>query len=271
MSVGVFPGGEPFLLRGSRAVGIVLTHGLTSSPGEVRWLGDHLAAQGYTVCGVRLTGHATDPRDLTRVHWRDWLACVHDGYHLLHGQCDRIALVGHSMGGLLTLAAAIDLPVAAAAVLGSPVWPKSRQANAARWLKWVLPFTDQTDRTGLEDIVRAEQVRRGEPARGRIRYNRWATNGVAQLNDLMAYVRGRLGEIRIPLLLVYARHDPTVSYDQMAWIAARLGSPALTQHTLERGGHNLQLDVDREQAFTWVSDFLRAQVPLAAHESGGQS
>jgi len=261
MNWGLIPGGEPFLLRGSGAAGVVLTHGLMSSPGEMRWLGQHLAAQGFTVYGVRLTGHATDPRDLTRVHWRDWLACVHDGYHVLRGQCERVALVGHSLGGLLTLAAALDLPAAAAVVLGSPIALTARLAASARWLRWVLPFTDQPDRSGLEDVVRAEQAQRGEPIRGRIRYNRWATNGVAQLGDLIQFVRPRLSAITIPLLLVYARHDLTVPHDQMDWIAQRVGSQHVIRRTLERGGHNLQVDVERDQAFAWISAFLHEHLP----------
>lgn len=270
MTVTIIPGGEPFLLPGSEAAGVVLTHGLTSSPGEMRWLGDDLAAQGYTVCGVRLTGHATDPRDLARVHWRDWLACVHDGFHLLRARCRRIALIGHSLGGVLTLAAACDLPVDAAVVLGSPIWPTARLMQIARWIKWVLPYTDQPDRSDLPDIVRAEQARRGEPVRGRIRYDRWASNGVAQLNDVMAHVRARLGDVRQPLLLIYARRDPTVPPAHMAWIAARVGSPSVTQRLLEAGGHNLQIDVDRHQAFAWIREFLHTHLLAANEETGGQ-
>jgi carboxylesterase len=269
MTLSLIPGGEPFFLPGGEAAGVVLTHGLTSSPGEMRWLGDYLAAQGCTVYGVRLAGHATDPRDLARVHWRDWLADVHDGFHLLRARCRRVALVGHSLGGVLTLAAACDLPVDAAVVLGSPIRPTARLMQAAHWLRWVLPYTDQPDRSDLPAIVRAEQARRGEPVRGRIRYDRWASNGVAQLNETMAQVRARLGEVRAPLLLIYARHDQTVPLEHMAWIAARVASPTVMQRVLERGGHNLQIDVDRDQAFAWIGEFLHTHLLAAPAATGG--
>ena len=75
----VLSGAEPFLYRGESGVGVLLIHGWTSSPQEMRDLGKHLAGQGHTVLGLRLPGHATRPADLKRMRWRDWLAAVEDG------------------------------------------------------------------------------------------------------------------------------------------------------------------------------------------------
>jgi esterase/lipase len=55
---GIMPGAEPFFFRGG-AVGCLVLHGWTGSTQEVRALGAHLATQGYTVFGPRLTHHGT--------------------------------------------------------------------------------------------------------------------------------------------------------------------------------------------------------------------
>jgi len=52
-----FPGAEPFFLSGSRC-GCLLVHGFTGTPKEMRWMGENLHSQGYTVLGIRLSGHA---------------------------------------------------------------------------------------------------------------------------------------------------------------------------------------------------------------------
>ncbi|MBE9479637.1 MAG: carboxylesterase, partial [Chloroflexi bacterium] len=39
--------GEPFFYPGN-AVGCLLVHGFPGAPEEMRWLGEHLAKQGYT-------------------------------------------------------------------------------------------------------------------------------------------------------------------------------------------------------------------------------
>src|SRR5665811_713155 len=65
-------GFDSFLLPGGED-GIVLLHGFTASPVEVRQLADFLNAQGYTASGPLLPGHGTHPDDLNRVKFEDWV------------------------------------------------------------------------------------------------------------------------------------------------------------------------------------------------------
>jgi hypothetical protein len=41
------------------------------------------------------------------------------------------------------------------------------------------------------------------------------------------------------------------------------------QRVLERGGHNLQIDVDRDQAFAWIGEFLHTHLLAAPAATGG--
>ena len=78
----IIPTAEPFFFAGKGAnakIGCLVTHGFTGAPKEMRWLGEYLNHQGYTVCGIRLNGHATKPEDMVRSHWQDWLLSVEDG------------------------------------------------------------------------------------------------------------------------------------------------------------------------------------------------
>jgi carboxylesterase len=63
----IIPTAEPFFFPGNgqnTRIGCLVTHGFTGAPKEMRWLGESLNRQGYTVCGIRLTGHATRPEDM---------------------------------------------------------------------------------------------------------------------------------------------------------------------------------------------------------------
>jgi carboxylesterase len=77
----IIPTAEPFFFQGNK-IGCLLIHGFTGAPKEMRWLGEYLANQGYTVLGVRLAGHATRPEDMRRMNWEDWAVSVEDGYYL---------------------------------------------------------------------------------------------------------------------------------------------------------------------------------------------
>jgi len=121
--------------------GILCLHGFTASPSEMSWLGQHLAGEGYTVYGLRTPGHGTDPHDLDRYLWQDWFAAVLDGYHLLRAQCDRVVVVGHSMGGLLGLLLACAEPVNGLVVLASPLLYADKRLAYANWMAKVMPYT----------------------------------------------------------------------------------------------------------------------------------
>ncbi|GIL08658.1 MAG: alpha/beta hydrolase [Chloroflexota bacterium] len=250
------PGAEPFLLPGG-PVGCLLLHGLMSSPGEVRWLGDYLNGQGFTVYGARLAGHGADYRDAARVRWRDWLGNALDGVRLLRATCSRVFLVGHSIGGVVCLLAATSVQVDGVAVLASPLRYNSRAIRFSPWLRHVIRYIDAPDRSGLPARVRAEQARRGEPQRGRVRYDRWSARTVAEAYQLSQTALARLPQVTAPLLTIYTTADDITPYENSALIAARAGSAALEAHTLHTSGHNLTLDCEHDVVFELVSAFVQ--------------
>src|SRR5687768_128573 len=101
----IIPTTEPFFFPGNE-IGCLLVHGFTGGPKELRWMGEYLNKQGFTVLGVRLAGHATRPEDMIRTNHTDWLASLEDGFQLLSGTAKHIYLMGLSMGGVLSLTAA---------------------------------------------------------------------------------------------------------------------------------------------------------------------
>ncbi len=101
MSV-ILPRGEAFLHAGG-PVGCLVIHGFTGAPAEMRWFGAQMAQAGYSVVGVRLFAHATQPEDMFRARPRDWVASVEDGYHLLRGLSEQVVVMGLSLGGILSL------------------------------------------------------------------------------------------------------------------------------------------------------------------------
>lgn len=250
------PGAEPFLLPGG-PVGCLVLHGLMSSPGEVRWLGEHLNRLGFTVYGARLAGHGTDYRDAARVRWHDWLGSALDGVRLLRATCPRVFLVGHSIGGVVCLLTATSVPVDGVVVLASPLRYSSRMIRFSPWLRHIIRRLDATDRSDLPQRVRAEQQRRGEPQRGRVRYDRWPSHAVAEAYRLSQAALARLPLVTAPLLTIYAAADDVAPYENSQLIAARAGSAVIEAYTLHESGHNLTLDRERDTVFEQAGAFIQ--------------
>ena len=140
-----FSGNEEFFFQGGKQ-GIVLVHGYTGAPGEMRLLGEYLHQQGLTVLGVRLAGHGTTPQDLNETKWQDWYKAVSDGVYRLQAGCDRVSIVGLSMGGLLTIKAAAELPVAKAAILAAPIYVCDRRAPYLPLLRFFIRYLKKRQR-----------------------------------------------------------------------------------------------------------------------------
>ncbi len=254
------PGGEPFFYKGG-AVGCLCLHGLQAMPQEVRWLGQHLADRGYTVYGPRLAGHGTDITDLRRVHWRDWYGSALDAYRVLRQQCERVFVAGLSMGGLLSLCLGAREKPDGIACLAGPLELDQPLLPYAHRLKTVWRYTSQTpdaNHLRIDKRMRALQAERQEPVIGRASYGYFPIAALAQLYDLQQETRARLAGLTAPLLLVYSEGDPTVPFRNLDLVESLAGTPPQDRHTLRltESGHLLTLDVEMEQVFAAVGDFV---------------
>ena len=117
---------RPFLLEAPQLpqsrTGVLLVHGFSGTPFEVRPLGEALWRAGYTVYAPRLAGHGTTAQDLAASTFHDWRRTVSDAFDRLRTEVDRICVCGLSLGGLLTLDLARErgAEIAAIQVLAAP-------------------------------------------------------------------------------------------------------------------------------------------------------
>ncbi len=246
----VWPWAEPFFWpRGARAV--LLIHGFTATPQEMRFLGEHLAARGYTVLGVRLAGHATTPDDMARTTWRDWAASVEDGWHLLRSAGhERIAVVGLSLGGALALYHAARFPVAAVAALAAPYrLPDHPLMPLLPVLRWIMPYWSKRFwRPPMVDPVRLPEVHLSYPA--------YPTRSLLTFREFLEHLHGQLARVTAPALFVYATGDSVVPVAHMHLYARAIAS-AHKETVLQRvNRHVITLGANREEVFRAVGDFL---------------
>jgi carboxylesterase len=108
---------QPFYFQGGNSKAVLLIHGWSSVPYEVRRLGVYLNENGYTVSGPLLSGHGTVPKDLENVKWEDWLADVEKAYRELRANHENVYFAGTSIGGNLAVMLAAKHPEIAGVIL----------------------------------------------------------------------------------------------------------------------------------------------------------
>jgi carboxylesterase len=238
---------EPFFLPGGE-LGVLLIHGFLTTPGEMRPLGEHLAAAGMTVNGIQLRGHGTQPEDLARASWQDWLADVDNGLAELQRHCTQICVAGLSLGGALALHAAARHPIARVVAFSAPDGalarhPLLRLAKPGARLFHLLPK--------IGSDVRDPAMRRAH-----FTYTRIPLCSVLQITEVMRTLDTQLLRVTAPTLLVQSLHDMVVPPGTPQRIAARLGGPSRILW-VERGGHTVVMDYDRDLVFAHTLAWLR--------------
>ncbi|MBN2494610.1 MAG: alpha/beta fold hydrolase [Deltaproteobacteria bacterium] len=244
---------RPFQLAGRRQ-GVLLLHGFTGTPFEMRALGERLHARGLSVTAPLLAGHGLRPQDLQRTGPADWYASAERGLDELAASCDRIAVAGLSLGSLLAIELAIRRPeqVSALVLMGAPYRLSGKLGlllllyNYTPML-WIKPYFPKL---GAQTEVCDPAWKGRNPA-----YDVLPMRSGRKLLATMRRIRRQLDRVRCPCLVLHGARDDTV----LAWgaraMAARLGADTVWQRTLPRSAHLVTLDFDRERAAESIERF----------------
>lgn len=248
-----------FFFEGDRRRGVLLIHGLTGTPTEMRLLGKGLHAAGYSVYGVQLAGHCGSVEDLLAAGWRDWCAGVERAATAMLTRVDQLFVCGLSMGALLALELAANRPdlVSGVGVYGATFrydgWNIPRVAK----LSFVLPLFKRLgigrSRMFMEEPpygLRDERLRAqisaamlgGNSAAAGLPGNPW--HSLAELHQLSKRVRQRLSRVVAPCLVAHAREDDVASLRNAELVMDGVAGPAELL-VLDNSYHMITLDRER--------------------------
>lgn len=214
-----------FLLEGDRR-GVLLIHGLTGTPMEMRLLAKGLNNAGFTVYCMQLAGHCGNVEDLLATGWRDWYASVEKAANHLLSRVDHLFVGGLSMGALLSLKLAAEYPqqVAGVGVYGATFRYDGWSIPWSARLSFLLPmlktlgigrdqaFLEQPPYGLRDERLRAQisaAMQSGDSTIAGLLGNPW--HSLADLYQLSVQVRRQLPRVTSPCLVAHASEDDVAS------------------------------------------------------------
>ncbi len=241
----IIEGAEEFLLEGTNKKGVLLIHGYTGTPAEMRLLGDHLHQEGYTVLGVRLPGHGTSPEELNETIWQDWYAAAKEGFTRLEKSCSEVMVAGLSMGGLLAIKVAAELSVKKAAILSAPMFVFDKRVPFIPFLRFFIPVLKKRKR----NYFVAEKYN--------LAYDVMPTKPLGSLFKLVDLCKKQLlKKITVPCIVLQSTSEHTVEPRSAQFIYDNISSKKKELVWFDKSGHILTLDVEREEVFKKISKFF---------------
>lgn len=236
---------EPIFLEGGKT-GILLVHGFTGTTGEMRPLAEHLHQEGYTVHAPLLAGHGVTPEAMEKTRYPDWVQSARDGYEWLQEHCDRIYLIGHSMGGAITLHLAANVPCAGVVPICAPIFVTDPRAKWTWLLSRVVRW--QHKKGSRSPHVAKYLVHT---------YKKTPLRCVPSLLRLVNVVRTNLNRVLAPILVLQSDRDETVEPRSAEYIYEHVSSTQKQIKRYPQSGHLLPVDTEMDEVFTDILTFLQ--------------
>jgi Esterase/lipase len=222
-------------------IGVLLLHGFTATTVEVRPMAKFLHDFGYTVSGPLLAGHGHTPEDMNHVSWKDWFASADQAYSVLAQRCDKVFVIGESMGGLIAILESIAHPDIAGAVLCAPAL-KVKNLAAAEFL-W--PFKSYIFKKNIDETMEWQG------------FNVVPLHAAAQLLKLQRYVKRHLAKMCTPTIIFQGKLDRSI--DQMSSVLVLEGINASEKELvwMEESTHCVLIDRQLPDIEETVLEFIR--------------
>jgi len=237
-----------FLLEGG-SVGVLLLHGFTGAPPEMRLLGDFLHERGLTVSAPLLPGHGTSLVEMNRCRWEDWTGAVEAALAELRRRCGQVFVGGLSMGSLLALHLAARHDDLCGVMAYAPALRlRSRLIHLTPFLRRILASRPKPRRSDLMD----------PEAEARLwAYDRHPVAAAAELLRGQRLVRAALPRVRCPALVVHSTRDASVHPQSAEEVLLDIGSQDKRILILNNSGHVLTLDAEWREVAQESWEFIR--------------
>jgi len=238
-------------------LGVLNLHGFTSSLDCVNGCNPYIEELGLPYRMPVLRGHMQAPEALIGVTWKDWYADAEAALNDLLTEVEKVAIVGLSMGGLVTLHLAAEHPnevdsittVSAALKYLNPLAPGKPlsflRPVVRKLVKWWPMPPNYTDKE-LEKLD--------------TNYERAPMDAIVSLLDYSEYVEARLPEIRAPALIIHSKKDQTIDPLAAQTIYDRIASTDKRLVWFELSSHEMMRDLERVKVFETIQAFLKQRM-----------
>jgi len=257
-----------FKILGDSGKGVMLIHGLTGAPQEMKPVGRVLHRKGYSLYGPMLAGHGGTEADLLKTDWRAWVDSAAAAYEAFAREVDEVYVAGICAGGAIGLELCARYPQIRGAAVYSMLfeydgWNMPKITTAApliqaaanlplvRSMSFLMPhpfgFKDpkmQALAGSIDSLIPGA-------------LDRMPLGCMYQLYRLARHVEKIAPAIRAPVLIGHARDDDMANIRNAYRLARALGGPSEIV-IMEDSFHMIHVDREHAKLATLTADFFGA-------------
>jgi alpha-beta hydrolase superfamily lysophospholipase len=250
---------------------VVLVHGFGEHSGRYQALVRHLLEHGYSVTLYDHRGHGKSSGLYGHIdrfsHYEDDLQVIVDSARKTPAG-EKLFLIGHSMGGLVTLRyltraeATVDGAVVSAPLLAIAARVPAHKLLIARIGATLAPrlrLPNDIDPAVLSRDPGVGRAYAADPLVGRLVSTRWFAEAVKAMKE----VKTAAAKITTPLLLLHGSEDRLAAVEATKEVYPLIASRDKELRLLEGFYHELFNEPEKEEIYRRVTDWLGARAAAA--------
>lgn len=255
---------------------VLLFHGMTGSPFELKKYGQYLFAQGYDVYADCLPGHGDKVEDIYTVKFTDWVDFSCSKFKELKQTYKEVFVSGICLGSVLALAVAemypneVDGVIALSTTLYLDGW-------RLPWYSFLMPLGLSTlvrfyysypecEPHGIKNL-RTRNVIKRLLEKGDVGMNDFPMTAIYELLKLSSFVRKDLKKVVAPILLIHSEEDDLSSPRSVKTVYNKISSEDKNMIILKDSYHMVLYDNEKEFVFNKANDFLTAHSSIESSEA----
>lgn len=268
-----------FFFKGASGTGVLLIHGITGTPSEMRYLGQRLHKAGFTVFCNTLPRHCSTLNELKKVTWQEIAqACAAD-FQFLKKECRRVFVGGLSVGALMAIHLAYRFPseisgvIALAPTVFYDGWALHK-GKALMEIVWHIPFIRnminirEDSPYGLKDEELRENIERFYRNAKASEFSKkvflfgspfFPMANLYQHHLFVKVIKNELSAVKAPILILHAREDDMTSLKNAEYIHQHIGSLFKSLVILEDSYHMITIDKEKDKVADEAVKFINQQ------------
>lgn len=272
-----FPRNFDFFLKGANGKAVLLIHGITGTPSEMRYFGKRLHKAGFSVLCNTLPRHCGTLAELKLVTWQEIEEACSQALESLKKEYSEVFVGGLSMGALMSIHLAYKNPSAVSKIIAlAPTifydgWavPKTKFLMDALWHipyfrnkidikeSWPYGLKNEYLRAGIERFYRNAQTSGADDKTALFGSPFFPMCCLYQHHLLTRVVKQELPFVKTPIILIHAKEDDMTSPKNAQYIYDHIASSDKKLIILDDSYHMITIDKQKDKVAQEVIKFMQ--------------
>lgn len=247
---------------------VLLLHGLTGTPLELRWMAKDFSKAEYDVYYPVLPGHCSTMEELKKTKWQDLYNFSKEFYLNLKAKYEEVFVAGLCVGGMLGLMLGFefqDIPAIASwsPVMGIDGW-------AIPWYRFLLPlglytplkhiyYWKEKEPYGIKNEAMRKKIMSmmfNEKSNEAMAYDKIPAPIILELKKMGRYIKKHIKNLRAPLLIIHSKEDDLSSIKGAKFVYENASSSNKKFIELSNSYHIITMDNEKDIVSKETIDFF---------------